>query len=351
MARRKAPQRRCQGASKGSLGNKANPQPTGEASRSSGNLCVEVKLVTDAREPAECSKAMEVARMVFGLACRLPGALVSLGRLLSMFIFAAQKMASQKKRFLQAAFLFLAVALAGGNCWTSLPLWSMHAKGLVEELTRVSLAHLETLRNLPALWFKEPRKLDLLLEEVAQLKAELNSAEKLYQEVQDSKQAVPSEVCDTMFDWALKSSGAAIDTQRTSETYSCREDGCCRVQEWFFLAKPLHAILEPDVLLRNCWPLQGHRGQVVIRLPARVHLTAVTMQYKASLFGTVTSAPRDVSVFGLDTDGEEEVLLVMFTYDVTKEAIQTFPLKVCSTGRGGCQGANQACLGAHGRGV
>lgn len=39
---------------------------------------------------------------------------------------------------------------------------------------------------------------------------------------------------------------------------------------------------------------------MVIRLPARVHLTAVTMQhiYKdVSPSGTVTSAPRDVAVF------------------------------------------------------
>ncbi|NXS77172.1 SPAG4 protein, partial [Pandion haliaetus] len=88
----------------------------------------------------------------------------------------------------------------------------------------------------------------------------------------------------------------------------------------------------------DCWPLQGSQGQVVIRLPARVHLTAVTMQhiYKdVSPSGTVTSAPRDVAVFvslcwallGVDTDGEEETLLGTFMYNVAKEAIQTFPLK------------------------
>ncbi|NWZ60855.1 SUN2 protein, partial [Haliaeetus albicilla] len=88
----------------------------------------------------------------------------------------------------------------------------------------------------------------------------------------------------------------------------------------------------------DCWPLQGRQGQVVIRLPARVHPTAVTMQhiYKdVSPSGTVTSAPRDVAVFvslcwallGVDADGEEETLLGTFTYNVAKEAIQTFPLK------------------------
>ena len=34
---------------------------------------------------------------------------------------------------------------------------------------------------------------------------------------------------------------------------------------------------------------------------------------------------------GVDADGEEETLLGTFTYDVAKESIQTFPLKVRST--------------------
>lgn len=58
--------------------------------------------------------------------------------------------------------------------------------------------------------------------------------------------------------------------------------------------------LQPDVSPENCWPLQGHEGQVVIRLPARVHLTAITVQHiskEASPSGTVISAPRDIAVF------------------------------------------------------
>ncbi|NXL40933.1 SUN2 protein, partial [Glaucidium brasilianum] len=103
----------------------------------------------------------------------------------------------------------------------------------------------------------------------------------------------------------------------------------------------LLSCLQPDVSPGNCWPLQGHQGQVVIRLPARVHLTAVSVQHiykEVSPSRTVVSAPRDIAVFGLDADGEEEVLLLTFTYDVTKEAIQTSPLKVRSTRRAGCRG-------------
>ncbi|XP_064898044.1 uncharacterized protein LOC135576463 isoform X2 [Columba livia] len=106
--------------------------------------------------------------------------------------------------------------------------------------------------------------------------------------------------------------------------------------------------VQPDVSPGNCWPFQGRHGQVVIRLPARVHLRAVTVQHiskEASPSGSVISAPRDVAVFGLDADGEEETLLGMFMYNVAKEPIQTFPLKVRST-RGGKMPGSKAGLPA-----
>ncbi|NXE00530.1 SPAG4 protein, partial [Chaetorhynchus papuensis] len=86
----------------------------------------------------------------------------------------------------------------------------------------------------------------------------------------------------------------------------------------------------------NCWAFKGHQGQVVIRLPARVHLTAITVQHitkEASPSGTVISAPKDIAVFvslpgiSVDADREEETLLGMFTYNTEKDPIQTFPLK------------------------
>ncbi|KFU95471.1 Sperm-associated antigen 4 protein, partial [Chaetura pelagica] len=131
-------------------------------------------------------------------------------------------------------------------------------------------------------------------------------------------------------DWALQSSGASIDTRRTSETYDCREKWFCWVRWSFRSPSPPDTILQPDVTPGQCWPFRGHQGQVVIRLPARVHLTAITLQHiskETSPSGTVTSAPRDVAVFGVDADGEEETLLGMFTYNVAKEPMQTFPLK------------------------
>ncbi|NXA83320.1 SUN5 protein, partial [Thryothorus ludovicianus] len=91
----------------------------------------------------------------------------------------------------------------------------------------------------------------------------------------------------------------------------------------------------------NCWAFKGDQGQVVIRLSARVYLTAITVQHipkDASPSGTIISAPKDIAVFvsvlgtpggdlALGGDREEETLLGMLTYNVEKDPIQTFPLK------------------------
>ncbi|KAM6050253.1 sperm-associated antigen 4 protein-like [Theristicus caerulescens] len=180
--------------------------------------------------------------------------------------------------------------------------------------------------NVRVLLAEQSQKMQRVLEEVAQLRAEISSAK----EANQAASEMASEVYVKMSDWALKSSGATIDTQRTSETYDCKENWGCRVLWFFCTANPPDTILEPDVSPGNCWSFRGHQGQVVIRLPARVHVTAITVQHvfkEVSPSGTDISAPRDVAVFGVDADGEEETLLGTFTYGVAKEAIQTFPLK------------------------
>ncbi|XP_074422889.1 SUN domain-containing protein 3-like isoform X1 [Larus michahellis] len=184
--------------------------------------------------------------------------------------------------------------------------------------------------NCPVLMAQQTQKMQLMLEEVARLRAEISS---MKQEVEEMKQAASERALEAyveMSDWALQSSGASIDLQRTSETYTCKNDWFWRFIEFFCTPRGPDRILQPDVSPGNCWPFPGHQGQVVIRLPARVHLTAITVQHiskEVSPSGTVTSAPRDIAVFGVDVDGEEETLLVTFMYDVAKEAIQTFPLK------------------------
>ncbi|KFQ60395.1 SUN domain-containing protein 2, partial [Pelecanus crispus] len=88
---------------------------------------------------------------------------------------------------------------------------------------------------------------------------------------------------------------------------------------------------QPDASPGYCWPFQGSRSEVLIRLPTQIRPMAITIQHTskiASPLGTVSSAPRDFTVSGLDEEGENETLLGTFTYAVQKEPTQTFPLQV-----------------------
>ncbi|XP_061220395.1 SUN domain-containing protein 5-like isoform X3 [Neopsephotus bourkii] len=109
-----------------------------------------------------------------------------------------------------------------------------------------------------------------------------------------------SEIYIGRSDWTLKSSGATTDMRRTLKTYDSKDNWVGRVIGFLCTPNPPDTIFQLDVSPGNCWPLQGDRGQVVILLPARVHLTAVSVQhiYKEVVSpGTVTSAPRDIAVF------------------------------------------------------
>ncbi|NXW95725.1 SUN3 protein, partial [Alopecoenas beccarii] len=87
---------------------------------------------------------------------------------------------------------------------------------------------------------------------------------------------------------------------------------------------------QPDTSPGYCWPFQGSRSEVLIRLPTQIQPTAVVIQHTskaATPLGTVSSAPRDITVSGLDEEGEEETLLGRFTYRAKGEPPQAFPLQ------------------------
>ncbi|GAB0204174.1 sperm-associated antigen 4 protein-like [Grus japonensis] len=125
---------------------------------------------------------------------------------------------------------------------------------------------------------------------------------------------------------SLAALGSAIDLQRSSSSSAW----LCRVF-WFLCAPPhLDTFVQADASPGYCWPFQGSRSEVLIRLPAPVQPMAITIQHAsktASPLGTVSSAPRDFTVSGLDEEGEDETLLGTFTYAMQQEPTQTFPLQ------------------------
>ncbi|XP_035165782.1 sperm-associated antigen 4 protein-like [Oxyura jamaicensis] len=133
-----------------------------------------------------------------------------------------------------------------------------------------------------------------------------------------------------VLDWSLKSTGATIDLQRSSKTYIWDGILSCRLFWLPCTPNPPDTILQPDVSLGNCWAFQGAQGQVVIRLPAKIQATMVTIHHTSktdSELGKFSSAPRDFTVSGVDEETEAEILLGTFTYAVQKKPAQTFPLQ------------------------
>ncbi|XP_060093154.1 SUN domain-containing protein 3-like [Heteronotia binoei] len=136
-----------------------------------------------------------------------------------------------------------------------------------------------------------------------------------------------------MSDWAQKSIGATIDKKRTSKTYehestlwSCWLIPCFVISS----AYPPETVLEPAVSPGNCWAFEGSEGQVVIKLPEKIHPMAVTVQHISKAIavnGNVMSAPKSFMISGLDDKTGEETVLGTFMYDINEDSIQTFQLK------------------------
>nr|XP_036862844.1 SUN domain-containing protein 2 isoform X3 [Manis javanica] len=132
-----------------------------------------------------------------------------------------------------------------------------------------------------------------------------------------------------MVDYALESGGASVISTRCSETYETKTAllSLFGIPLWYHSQSP-RVILQPDVHPGNCWAFQGPQGFAVVRLSARIRPTAVTLEHvpkSLSPNSTISSAPKDFAVFGLDEDLQQEgMLLGQFTYDQDGEPIQTF---------------------------
>ncbi|XP_004373924.1 SUN domain-containing protein 2 isoform X2 [Trichechus manatus latirostris] len=132
-----------------------------------------------------------------------------------------------------------------------------------------------------------------------------------------------------MVDYALESGGASVISTRCSETYETKTAllSLFGIPLWYHSQSP-RVILQPDVHPGNCWAFQGPQGFAVVRLSARIHPTAVTLEHvpkSLSPNSTISSAPKDFAIFGFDEDLQQEgTLLGKFTYDQDGEPIQTF---------------------------
>ncbi|MEE6515260.1 hypothetical protein FKM82_023881 [Ascaphus truei] len=135
-----------------------------------------------------------------------------------------------------------------------------------------------------------------------------------------------------LVDYALESSGASVLNTRCSETYETKTAllSLFGIPLWYQSQSP-RVILQPDSNPGNCWAFRGSQGFAVIRLSSRIRPTAVTLDHisrSLSPKATISSAPKDFSVYGLEEETQKEGrLLGRFSYDQHGDPIQTFHIQ------------------------
>ncbi|KDR11726.1 Unc-84-like protein A [Zootermopsis nevadensis] len=133
-----------------------------------------------------------------------------------------------------------------------------------------------------------------------------------------------------MPDYALESSGGSIIATPDTKNYEQK----IWVTVWgisLFQIETNHPrnIIQASIQPGKCWAFRGSRGNVVIKLAAVIHITAVTMEHipsRISTTGNINSAPKAFAVFGLKHDSTDKFHLGNFTYDKNGSPRQTFEL-------------------------
>ncbi|KAM6407610.1 SUN domain-containing protein 1 isoform 2-T4 [Rhynochetos jubatus] len=134
-----------------------------------------------------------------------------------------------------------------------------------------------------------------------------------------------------MVDFALESGGGSILSTRCSESYESKTAliSIFGIPLWYFSQSP-RVVIQPDVYPGNCWAFKGSQGYLVVRLSMKIYPTAFVMEHIAKTLaprGSITSAPRAFSVYGLDNEYQEEgKLLGQYVYDEEGEPLQMFPV-------------------------
>ncbi|KAG5895798.1 hypothetical protein JTB14_029214 [Gonioctena quinquepunctata] len=89
------------------------------------------------------------------------------------------------------------------------------------------------------------------------------------------------------------------------------------------------AMLQADMSPGRCWAFKGSFGGVVIKLIGKVVINGITVEHiseNISPTGDVTSAPKDLAVWGLKSTTDRGQQLGHFTYDIDGPLVQSFSI-------------------------
>ncbi|XP_077394107.1 SUN domain-containing protein 5-like [Festucalex cinctus] len=128
--------------------------------------------------------------------------------------------------------------------------------------------------------------------------------------------------------YALKSSGAKVLCNDTSESYGARS-------WWSVFSRDFRQPVRPQVVIEdnpkmnpgNCWAFAGQQGFLTVALSHQVRVTSVTLGHVTKTIsptGHIQNAPKDFSVYGLESSGSAGVKLGSFTYEENGPMFQNF---------------------------
>ncbi|XP_076312065.1 uncharacterized protein LOC143225840 isoform X3 [Tachypleus tridentatus] len=136
-----------------------------------------------------------------------------------------------------------------------------------------------------------------------------------------------------LVDYALESQGGIIVSTRCSETYQMGigQYRIFGIPIWHSYNSP-RIVIQPGIHPGECWAFKGSFGYLVIKLSSFIRPTAFSLEHipkSLSPKGSIDSAPKDFSVWGLQKEADlEGQLLGDYTYNEGGDPLQYFVVKV-----------------------
>ncbi|XP_056236638.1 SUN domain-containing protein 2-like isoform X2 [Seriola aureovittata] len=134
---------------------------------------------------------------------------------------------------------------------------------------------------------------------------------------------------DSLPNFALQSLGAKVVLHLSSEAHQTKET-FTTILGIPLMRPPVHqrtVIQGHSPLPGRCWAFAGGKGHLLITLSHRVTISHVTLEHiskNVTPTGTITSAPKEFTIYGMENLDDKGTHLGTFLYDQNGDPVQTF---------------------------
>ncbi|XP_023148147.2 SUN domain-containing protein 3-like isoform X2 [Amphiprion ocellaris] len=136
---------------------------------------------------------------------------------------------------------------------------------------------------------------------------------------------------DMLSNFALESLGACV--LKSSEPFPTETERLTsfgrRVRQRLAVTPSVVIQGQPHLIPGHCWAFAGQQGHVSIALSHQAAISHVTLGHiskASSSTGSISSAPKEFSVYGRKNLDDENIHLGTFLYDEDGDSLQTFKL-------------------------